>query len=355
MKLTVIVTVYNIAEYLPRFFDSMRRQTFEDYVLIVLDDGSEDNSLEVCRAFEKNDSRIRVIASEHLGIAGIKNKAMEYIDTPYVAYVDGDDYVEPGYLEHLMTAIEKYDADLSISRVQYHLESGIVEGEFPSRGEVFITADSFTDMLPMLLDDRRLNYVYGKVYRASILKTIRVEPDVRQGMDTMINFMYLENARSIVLVDDLDYHYIRYQSRSITSYSGKDAFERLIRINLFVTKRCEEMGVLTDGVQQVIDKRVLQSALWVTEKVVASSYSDDQKAQIISGILNDETYVQAYQRQKGNDGAFGFTLIPPQSGDRYLQSLRKSQLTERRKERILNSCPKPVVRLYRKIKGKNYE
>ena len=351
MKLTVIVTVYNIAEYLPRFFEAMRSQTFEDYVLLVLDDGSEDNSLEVCRSFEKQDSRIRVIPCEHLGIAGIKNRAMEYIETEYTAYVDGDDYVEPGYLEHLMTAIEKYGADLSISRVRYHMESGYVEGEFKARGEMLIPREDFLEKLPMLLDDRRLNYVYGKAYRSSILKKIRVESDVRQGMDTMINFMYLESARSIVLIDDPDYHYIRYSSRSITSYSGEDAYLRILRINRFVYDKSIAYGFMTDELQKIIDKRILQSAIWVIEKILLSSASDEKKAEQITAILNNEYYVESFERQKECGEEFGFKILPPQDGAGYLKAQNRKKQTQQKKAKILKACPAPLVRMYHKMKG----
>ena len=351
MKLTVIVTVYNIAEYLPRFFASMMNQTYKDFVLLVLDDGSEDNGLEVCRSYEKQDSRIRVIPCEHLGIAGIKNRAMEYIETEYTAYVDGDDYVEPGYLEHLMTAIEKYDADLSISRVQYHLQDGTVEGEFPARGEMMIPREQFPEKLPMLLDDRRLNYVYGKVYRSSILKKIRVEKDVRQGMDTMINFMYLKDAGSIVLIDDPDYHYIRYSSRSITSYSGEDAYLRILRINRFVCDRTKEYGFLTDEMQKMIDKRILLSAIWVIDKVMQSADAEEKKAEQITEILSNQYYLESYDRQKGRGAEFGFEIIVPQDGTVYIQKQKQKKQTAQKKAKILRSCPKPLVRLYHKIKG----
>lgn len=351
MKLTVIVTVFNIAEYLPRFFEAMMNQTFTDFTLLVLDDGSEDNSLEVCRQFASKDNRIKVVEHEHVGIAGIKNAAMEYIDTEYTAYADGDDYVEPDYLMHLMTAIEKYNADLAISRVQYHLENGHIEGSFRSRGELIIQKDEFSEKLPMLLDDRRLNYVYGKVYRSSLLKDIRVEDDVKQGMDTMINFMYLPRTGSIVLIDDLDYHYIRYNKRSITSYQGEDAYQRILRINLFIENSAKEMGILFDEMRKVIDSRILQSASWVIDKIISSDSDKETKAAQITEILNNEHYVQAYQRQKDILRNFGFDAIAPQSGESYLSQRERQRKRNTAKESILAHTPKPIVALYHKLKG----
>ncbi len=351
MDLTVIVTVYNIAEYLPRFFDAMAKQTYKDYVLLVIDDGSEDDSLEVCRRYAEQDSRIALVPSKHLGIAGIKNFAMEHIHTEFTAYVDGDDYVEPDYLKHLMDAQKKYDADLTISRVQYLLENGAVEGEFRERGEMLITKEAFSEQLPMLLDDRRLNYVYGKVYRSALLKDIRVDADVRQGMDTMINFMYLERASSIVLIDDLDYHYIRYTSRSITSYSGEDAYLRILRINRFIYDKTSAYGFLTDEMQMIIDKRILLSAQWVIDKIMSSAQSEQNKAEQITGILSNADYIASYQRQKGKDEAFGFEIIKPQDGSLYIRKTERRKSRLQTKARILALCPKPLVRVYHKLKG----
>ncbi len=351
VKLTVIVTVYNIAAYLPRFFESMARQTYKDYILLVIDDGSEDDSLAVCRRYADLDPRIRVVPSEHRGITGIKNYAMELIETEFNAYVDGDDYVEPDYLKHLMDAREKYDADLVISRVQYLLENGAVEGEFCSRGEMYISSEEFREKLPMLLDDRRLNYLYAKVYRSSILKELRVESDVRQGMDTMFNIQYLGKINSIVLIDDVDYHYIRYTSRSITSYSGKDTYERICRINRYIYDQTEQMGLLSEELLAVIDQRVLESALWSIGKTCKADVTDDVRAQRITDILNSDDYTAAYERQMRRGTSLGFDVVRPQDGAAYLRKKKKAENVIERKKRILRLMPSAIVSVWHKLKG----
>lgn len=355
MNLTVLVPVYNIAEHLPRFFESMAKQTYTDYRLVVIDDGSEDDSLAVCRRYAEKDDRIRVIPKEHMGIAGIRNAGMAYIDTEFTAYADGDDYVEPDYLKHLMDARDKYDADLAISRVQYHLENGAVEGAFRARGELLIRREDFPEKIPVILDDRRLNYLYGKVYRSSLLKDIRVEDDVRQGSDTMINFRFLAKAASVVLIDDLDYHYIRYNSRSVTSYKGEGAYLRIQRINRDVYDCSESMGILTDEMLAVIDARNLQSAVWVIDKIVASDSDDDTKARQIGEILNDGFYRASYERQKKRDAALDFEVIAPQDGAAYLKKRQRHTDAQQRKARILGHTPGFIVNVYHKIKGGSSE
>ncbi len=352
MKLTVIVTVYNIEKYLPRFFDSMAAQTFTDYKLLMVDDGSEDGSLEVCKKYAEQDSRIEILSLEHVGIAKARNISMSHIDTEFTAYADGDDYVEPDYLKNLMDALAKHNADLSISRVAYHLEKdNLMEGAFPARGELFIPRDEFANKLPMLLEDRRLNYLYGKVYRSELLKDIRVEDNVRQGSDTMINCQYVAKAKSIVLIDDLDYHYIKYKARSVTSYSGGDAFQRICRINKFVYVQMDKNGFLTDEMKRTIDTRVLLSAIWCIDRICEVVEDRKMKEEGISQILNDEYYKETYERQRENLAEIPFQAISPQSGEKYLKRKEKEEKRNTQKANVLARCPKWVVRLYHKIKG----
>ncbi len=351
-KLTVIVTTYNIAEYLPRFFDCMKAQTFTDYCLLVLDDGSSDNSLEICRQRAAEDERIKVIASEHIGIARIKNLSLQHIDTPLTAFVDGDDIVTPDYLRHLVDAIEKYNADLAISRVKYLREKDMVQtAETPPRGETFISEAELQDWIPTLLEERRLNYFYAKVYRSELLKPLRIEEDVKQGSDTMLVIQYMHKAKSVVLIDDLDYHYIKYGTRSITSYSGKEAFARLLRVNLYVRDHCRDHNTLTDKLNHVIDGRILLAGIWVTDKILSSDLPDDEKIAQLSGVLENEEYTASYQRQKNNFD-YDFTPIPPQSGKEYYNSKLRSKKKARFRGKLAKLCPQFIIKLYHKTQNK---
>ena len=353
MSVTVIVTVYNIEKYLPRFFKSMQEQTFTDYCLLMVDDGSTDGSLKICKQYALNDDRIKIIELEHVGIAKARNIALEHIDTEYVTSADGDDYVERDYLKHLMDALLKYNADLSISRVVYRLEKdNIIEGCFPERGELFIPREEFSQKLPMLVSDRRLNYLYGKMYRASLLKDIRVEDDVRQGSDTMINCQYLANAQSIVLIDDLDYNYIKYKSRSVTSYSGGDAYRRICRINQYLFAHMEKNGWMTEEMYRVIDGRILLSAIWCIERIYETVNDDTVKADGITQILSHPLYLQAYSRQE-TSGKYSFAPIAPQNGNRYVKRRKKQKKQQERKGRIVSKCPPFILKIYRTFKKKN--
>ena len=349
-KLTVITPVYNIAEYLPRFFECFKAQTFRDYQLLVLDDGSADNSLEVCRKYAAEDDRIRVIASEHLGVTRIRNYSLQFIDTPLVAWADGDDIIDPDYLKHLVDAIEKYDADLSISRVEYLRESDLQQTTIiPEREETFAEGDALRDLLPDMLWERRLNYFYAKMFRSSLLKTIRAEEDVEQGSDTMCMIQYIHKAKSVVLINDVDYHYVKYGKRSVTSYFGEKAFARLLRINLFVRECCRENNTLTERMEHTIDGRIFLSGIWITEKIMAADMSEEERIKQLSGVLDNEEYRAAYQRQKDKLD-YDFEPIPPQSGEKYYRDEMRRKRKMQRRGKILSHSPAFFVKHYQNLK-----
>lgn len=329
-KLTVVMTAYNIARHLPRFFDCMSKQTFTDYCLVVVDDGSADNSLEVSRQYAAKDDRIKVIASEHLGIPAIKNLALGYIDTPLAAFADGDDYFDEDYLQHLADAIEKYDADLAISRVQTHKE-GKAEPFLTQAayGETVLREPEFSKRFPTLLHDRRFNYVYAKMYRTEMLREVHIDDDMIQGEDTVMVFRYLSKAKSIVLIDDEDYHYVKYTSRSVTSYNRPDSYRRMLVLNKFMYEFCAEQGWLNQEMLNVLDGRMMLSGNWAIDNIINFPCSDETKIKYLDDVFYDEYYSRAYERQKDNLKNFPFRHIPPQDSKAYLKKRKREEFREK--------------------------
>lgn len=112
MKLSIIVPVYKVEKYIRRCLDSIINQTFTDFELILVDDGSPDTSGEICEGYAKKDERIRVIHQENKGLSGARNTGVEVSKGEYIGFVDSDDWIELEMYEKLITAAEKYGADI---------------------------------------------------------------------------------------------------------------------------------------------------------------------------------------------------------------------------------------------------
>lgn len=313
-KVTVFTTIYNVAKYLPRFFECMERQSFSDYKHLIIDDGSEDESYNICKKQAEKDKRIELVRTEHVGISAARNMALSMIETPFATSVDGDDVYEDNYLLHLIEAQEKHDADLVISRVAYRNEVYEKTWETPARGELVISRSDFPEMLPLLLEDARLNFLYGKLYRTEVLKNIRVENDVEQGSDTMINCQFLKKANIIVCIDDLDTNWIHYSSRSVTSYKGINMYRRMIRIQKYLTDTFRESGFLNSEMQRVIDKRIFQSMRWSIDRLTNSTASVHDAIETLREMEKEQLYIDAYERQKkrGDLNIYGFQILSPE-------------------------------------------
>ena len=107
--LSIIVPVYNVGSFLPKCIDSIISQTFTDFELILVDDGSTDNSVEICDAAAKKDSRVRVIHKENGGVVSARKAGLSVAVGKYAGYVDGDDWIDKHMYEHMVNAMEKYN------------------------------------------------------------------------------------------------------------------------------------------------------------------------------------------------------------------------------------------------------
>ena len=107
-SISVIVPVYNTENYLPRCLDSLLNQIFMDFEILLIDDGSTDNSLAVCRQYAAKDSRVKVIETKHVGVSAVRNLGLDNAKSKYIMFCDSDDYVERDWIEELYDAAEEH-------------------------------------------------------------------------------------------------------------------------------------------------------------------------------------------------------------------------------------------------------
>lgn len=134
-EISIIVPVYNTEKYLDRCIRSITEQTFSDFELILIDDGSKDNSGFICDEWEKKDSRIKVIHQKNAGAGAARNAGLRVAKGEYIGFVDSDDWIEPQMYEVMYNAIEKYSADVGmcniLSRTEFSMHESYDNRKFP--------------------------------------------------------------------------------------------------------------------------------------------------------------------------------------------------------------------------------
>ena len=112
-KISVIVPIYNMENYLKRCVESILNQTYTNLEIILVDDGSTDSSLEICRYFENKDKRVRVYTKENSGLSASRNFGVERATGVYIGFVDSDDYIEAEMYEKLYNLIIDFQAEVA--------------------------------------------------------------------------------------------------------------------------------------------------------------------------------------------------------------------------------------------------
>ena len=112
-KISIIVPIYNVEKYLDKCVSSILNQTFTDFELLLVDDGSPDRCGEMCDEYAKKDSRVKVIHRKNGGLSAARNSGIDAACGKYIGFIDSDDYIEENMYEHLYDVITKYDADIA--------------------------------------------------------------------------------------------------------------------------------------------------------------------------------------------------------------------------------------------------
>lgn len=126
IKISIIIPVYNVEKYLRECLDSILAQTFQDFEIICVDDGSTDKSLEILQEYKRKDDRFVILQQRHAGAGAARNHGLKLAEGKYIQFLDSDDYFEPTLLEELYTRAEKFDSDLTVCSSRKVDDSGNV-------------------------------------------------------------------------------------------------------------------------------------------------------------------------------------------------------------------------------------
>lgn len=118
-KISVIIPVFNVSLYLSRCLESVHRQSYENIEIIVVNDGSTDGSDLICKDFEKNDTRVRVINQQNLGLGGARNTGLEVMTGEFVSFIDGDDFVDEDFIQKLFLGCQSSGVNIAICGRSY--------------------------------------------------------------------------------------------------------------------------------------------------------------------------------------------------------------------------------------------
>ena len=217
--ISVIVPIYNAEQYLHRCIDSILAQSYTDFELLLIDDGSKDDSGAICDAYAAKDSRVRVFHKENGGVSSARNLGLDHAQGEYVTFCDADDYVAPDWLAAYRKAMAE-NVDLAIQGY-YSIEgeNTIEKSLQPNQGT---GVEVKRQLITSLFSQEVYYYLWVKLFRRDLIEThhIRFDEQSILGEDTQFISKYLEFAVSFKCIDSLGYYYILPSQKKIYGPNG---------------------------------------------------------------------------------------------------------------------------------------
>lgn len=290
-EVSIIVPVYQVENYLHKCVDSILAQTFTDFELILVDDGSKDRSGQICDEYAEMDERVKVIHKENSGPSDTRNRGIEQAAGNYFMFVDSDDYIAPTMVECLYQSILKENADIAACNFLYSFEddrnqdfSTNIQWEVVSGAEIFYNRKN----------DRSCGYwtvVWNKLYKSKVFGKLRFRAGKYYEDEFWANDIYQMDIKMVTIPECL-YYYRQHGNNSMKTTNSKknlDILEALQeRIDIY----------LMDETHAAQAYRVLIYSLEYLEKSKRMITNREEKAKYLQAEKRTKDIVHQLRKRK---------------------------------------------------------
>lgn len=217
---TFILPVYNAESTIYRCLDSILKQTYCDYEVIIVDDGSIDNSGKICDSYSLNDNRFRVIHKENAGVASARQLGVSLASGEYVIHIDSDDWIESNMLSDMMNEIS--DADILVSDYYYNTK----------HGQTYVRQVDCTtseELLEKIIKGEVFGSLWHKLIRRNLYQNIKFNTDLTFCEDQLLLFKILTTYQCKVINLHKAYYHYECNEGSITQRTDREYFDNKIK------------------------------------------------------------------------------------------------------------------------------
>lgn len=308
-KVSIVVPVYNAEKYLGYCINSILSQTYTNLEVILVNDGSVDSSLEICRNYAEIDSRVRIIDVENGGVSKARNLGIDYATGEYLQFVDSDDCIALDMVEKMVSAVENYQMDLAVCSFQMVT----LENKLPiqiqvctSKGlgqECVLTREAFFEKMPTILwKTAMLECSWNKIFKTDLMKKnhIRFAEGISLGEDFLMNMKYFSACNGAVLLSDELYYYMQINDQALTKIYRKDLFEN----QMMLIDRFQE---LVEQEQIICEQEEISLAEYRVVKVIqcmcnlfheGAGLTKAEIKSFLAVMVNDERVRSAIEKSK---------------------------------------------------------
>lgn len=252
--ISIVIPIYQCKWNIDQIMEDIFAQTYQDYEVLLVDDGSTDGSVELCMEYAKRDERVRAIPKEHSGVSETRNAGIAEAKGEYIAFIDCDDRVEADYLERLVEGIADNDMVIASFDREFYKDGQYV------RTVKNVTLDAQIKMenelnkyFSILYTSTLIGTVVCKLFRRDIIQknAVAFRDDIYIGEDYIFNFDYLKHCKSMCCIDYMGYHYICKEGNSLTHKKDLQKFEYGKILFQESLRFCEDMSLDSNAIYGV--------------------------------------------------------------------------------------------------------
>lgn len=216
---SIILPIYNAALYLSQCLSSIQEQTFSDFEVLMINDGSTDTSEDICKAFTQSDPRFLLFNKENSGVSASRNLALTHARGKYLQFIDSDDWLTADAVETLFHRAESTGSDLTVCHFYRVLDNHAVQRGHIKTNQLLTRREYAEEMMKA-----PANYYYGvlwnKLYRRSLVESVHLhfDPQVKWGEDFLFNLRYLEHVRLVSTAAKPIYYYRKREDSLVNSH-----------------------------------------------------------------------------------------------------------------------------------------
>lgn len=314
IKISVIMPVYKVEDYVARAIESILEQTLADFEFLIVDDGTPDRSGDICDEYAKKDTRIRVIHKENGGAPSARNTAIDLARGKYVYFLDSDDWAGPRMLADMYEMAEKNQADLVVCGfyIDTYYGKEYLSEKICVDARVFTDAESFREESYRYFDRNMLYTPWNKLYRLDVIRENHLYfPDTLWD-DFPFNLSYLDHVERVVISTNAYYHFIRARAESETSAYRPDMYEKREEEQDWMEELYRGWGITNEGTKEMVARRYIERMVGCIANVTSSSCTlsgKEQRAEI-KKMLHNPRVDSALKAAKPRSGYMKLMLIP---------------------------------------------
>lgn len=310
-KISIITPVYKVEKYLRKCIDSILNQTFTDYELFIVDDGSPDSCGQIADEYKKKDKRVHVIHKKNGGAPSARNAGISVANGKYLYFPDSDDWIEPTYLQDMYDLAVRTGAQLTISgyTMEYYENDSNQSYIVSALESCYSTQAAVRGSLHKYFDNMMMAVPWNKLYKADYIKDKGIQfPDLKWD-DLHFNMEVVKDIESVAISSSFGYHFFRSRAGSETTFvfdgmlyqKRKEQFQHILRVYKHWEIKNKD---IISAIYGYYAGRIVQC---VQEIAVSDA---PHKRNLVNEILQDDLTKKAFKYGKINSRLLAIVAIP---------------------------------------------